>query len=101
MLCDGGEYKYKLSEIQCLSTLQVVSELVEKTDNIESEDDASVCIVPRNKVPVNMRQLKNWQTSRDATIGMSLHITIPLSIIAMGKTRSILSFQDPGSASVN
>ena len=40
--CDRDEYKYILSEIQRLSTLQVVSELVEKTANRKSEDDVSV-----------------------------------------------------------
>ena len=41
-LCDGDEYKYMLSEIQRLSTLQVISELVEKKTDSKSEDDSSV-----------------------------------------------------------
>ena len=40
--CDVDGYKYTLSEIQLLSTLQVVSELVEKTDDRKSEDNESV-----------------------------------------------------------
>ena len=40
--CNGYEYKYTLSEIQRLLTLHVVSDLVEKTADSESEDDASV-----------------------------------------------------------
>ena len=41
-LCDGDEYKYTLSEIQRLFTIQVVSELVDKTYNSESKEDAIV-----------------------------------------------------------
>ena len=41
-LCDGDDHKYTLSEIQHFTTLQVVSELVEKTADSESDDDASV-----------------------------------------------------------
>ena len=40
--CDGDEYKYMLSEILRLLTLHVVSKLVEKTADSDSEDDASV-----------------------------------------------------------
>ena len=42
-----------------------------------------VCIFPRNKVPVKMRQLKIFQISRDATVGISIHGKIPLSVIKM------------------
>ena len=40
--CDIYEYKYTLSKIQRLSSLQVVSEIVEKTADSESEESASV-----------------------------------------------------------
>ena len=50
---------------------------------------------------VNMRQLKYWQISRDATVGMSLRSKFPLSTIAMGKTRAILRYQGTVSTSVN
>ena len=60
-----------------------------------------VCIFPRKKVLVKIRLLKNWQSSRDATAGMSLRSKVPLSKISMRETRAILVFQDPGSTSVN
>ena len=40
--CDGDEYIYILNEIQRLLTLQVVSELLEKTSDTKREDDVSV-----------------------------------------------------------
>ena len=98
--CVREDYKYTLSEIQRLSTLQVFLSLYRKQPTARVRR-MQVCIGPRKKVPVNMRQLKYWQISRDATVVMSLHRKIPLSTITMEKMRAILSFQDPVSTSVN
>ena len=48
--CDGDEYKYALVKIQRLSTLQIVSDLVEKTADSKSEEDASVYCTKGEKV---------------------------------------------------
>ena len=81
-------------------TFQVVSELAEKTDDSKGEDDKSV-YCPEEESSVEDETIENCQSSRDATVEISLRRKISLSIIAMGKTRAILSFQDPENTSVN
>ena len=103
--CDVDGCRYTLNELQHISSLQVITFPQEKS-TIAKVRTMRVCFVlrkkiPMEKIPMKKRAFTTFSSSEYSTVGISLSSEISLPNIVMGKTRSILIFQDQTSTYKN